>query len=139
MKQFQVMNKFKKLALKVKEVAQLIIKYLDISLCSELQILICVSGLQVIAESLPEEEIKGIQTIFDDMMNTEKSSFTKKQKKSTYEELKTRMNRLGYKLSETEVKQLMEAVSIITVSLLPAYILISERENLKHICLTFLF
>lgn len=32
----------------------------------------------------------------------------------TYEELKTGLARLGSKLSETEVQQLMEAVSIIT-------------------------
>lgn len=63
-------------------------------------------GLQVIAESLSEEEIKGLKTMFANI-DTDKSGTI------TYEELKTGLTRLGSKLSETEVKQLMEAVSII--------------------------
>lgn len=68
--------------------------------------LLCVIGLQVIAESLSEEEIKGLKTMFANI-DTDKSGTI------TYEELKTGLTRLGSKLSETEVKQLMEAVSII--------------------------
>ena len=59
---------------------------------------------QVIAENLSEEEIKGLKTMFTNM-DTDKSGTI------TYEELKTGLARLGSKLSETEVKQLMEAVS----------------------------
>ncbi|KAH9797842.1 calcium-dependent protein kinase 21 [Citrus sinensis] len=62
-------------------------------------------ALKVIAEALSEEEIKGLKTMFANM-DTDKSGTI------TYEELKTGLARLGSKLSETEVKQLMDAVSI---------------------------
>ncbi|XP_075481479.1 calcium-dependent protein kinase 2-like [Primulina tabacum] len=75
MKQFRAMNKLKKLALKV------------------------------IAESLSEEEIKGLKAMFTNM-DTDKSGTI------TYEELKTGLARLGSKLSEAEVKQLMEAADV---------------------------
>lgn len=75
MKQFRAMNKLKKLALKV------------------------------IAESMSEEEIKGLKAMFVNM-DTDKSGSI------TYEELKTGLARLGSKLSETEVKQLMEAADV---------------------------
>lgn len=61
--------------------------------------------IQVIAEALSEEEIKGLKTMFANM-DTDKSGTI------TYEELKMGLARLGSKLSETEVKQLMDAVSI---------------------------
>ncbi|CAA0825171.1 Calcium-dependent protein kinase 21 [Striga hermonthica] len=75
MKQFRAMNKLKKLALKV------------------------------IAQSLSEEEIKGLKAMFANM-DTDKSGTI------TYEELKSGLARLGSKLSETEVKQLMEAADV---------------------------
>lgn len=71
----------------------------------ELGIVICVFGLQVIAEGLSEEEIKGLKTMFENMDTDKNGSIT-------YEELKTGLNRHGSKLSETEVRQLMEAVSV---------------------------
>lgn len=58
----------------------------------------------MIAESMSEEEIKGLKAMFVNM-DTDKSGSI------TYEELKTGLARLGSKLSEAEVKQLMEAVS----------------------------
>ncbi|KAK6149758.1 hypothetical protein DH2020_017283 [Rehmannia glutinosa] len=75
MKQFRAMNKLKKLALKV------------------------------IAQSLSEEEIKGLKAMFTNM-DTDNSGTI------TYEELKSGLARLGSKLSETEVKQLMEAADV---------------------------
>ncbi|KAJ0016474.1 hypothetical protein Pint_09935 [Pistacia integerrima] len=75
MKQFRAMNKLKKLALKV------------------------------IAETLSEEEIKGLKAMFANM-DTDNSGTI------TYEELKSGMARLGSKLSEAEVKQLMEAADV---------------------------
>lgn len=60
--------------------------------------------LQVIAESLSEEEIKGLKSMFTNM-DTDNSGTI------TYEELKSGLARLGSRLSEAEVKQLMEAVS----------------------------
>lgn len=53
---------------------------------------------------MSEEEIKGLKAMFVNM-DTDKSGSI------TYEELKTGLARLGSKLSESEVKQLMEAVS----------------------------
>ncbi|OMO64849.1 hypothetical protein COLO4_31769 [Corchorus olitorius] len=62
-------------------------------------------ALKVIAENLSEEEIKGLKATFTNM-DTDKSGTI------TYEELKTGLARLGSKLSEAEVKQLMEAADV---------------------------
>ncbi|OAY25930.1 calcium-dependent protein kinase 21 [Manihot esculenta] len=62
-------------------------------------------ALKVIAENLSEEEIKGLKTMFTNM-DTDKNGTI------TYEELKTGLARLGSRLSETEVKQLMEAADV---------------------------
>ncbi|KFK30978.1 hypothetical protein AALP_AA6G052800 [Arabis alpina] len=75
LKQFQAMNKLKKLALKV------------------------------IAESLSEEEINDLKTIFQNI-DTDKSGSI------TYEELIAGLNRFGSKISETEAKQLMESADV---------------------------
>ncbi|CAA6656597.1 unnamed protein product [Spirodela intermedia] len=75
MKQFRAMNKLKKMALKV------------------------------IAESLSEEEIKGLKQMFQNM-DTDRSGTI------TYDELKTGLARLGSRLSEAEVKQLMDAADV---------------------------
>lgn len=75
MKQFRVMNKLKKLALKV------------------------------IAENLSEEEIQGFKAMFTNM-DTDNSGTI------TYEELKEGLQRLGSKLTEAEVQQLMEAADV---------------------------
>ncbi|KAL8462702.1 hypothetical protein ACS0TY_032841 [Phlomoides rotata] len=75
MKQFRAMNKLKKLALKV------------------------------IAQSLSEEEIKGLKAMFANI-DTDNSGTI------TYEELKSGLARLGSKLSEAEVVQLMEAADV---------------------------
>ncbi|KAJ1424188.1 Protein kinase-like domain superfamily [Sesbania bispinosa] len=75
MKQFRAMNKMKKLALKV------------------------------IAESLSEEEIKGLKQMFNNM-DTDRSGTI------TYDELKSGLSKLGSKLSEVEIKQLMEAADV---------------------------
>lgn len=60
--------------------------------------------LKVIAENLSEEEIKGLKQMFNNM-DTDGSGTI------TYEELKTGLSKLGSKLSEAEIQQLMEAVS----------------------------
>ncbi|KAE8728688.1 Calcium-dependent protein kinase 21 [Hibiscus syriacus] len=62
-------------------------------------------ALKVIAENLSEEEIKGLKAMFKNM-DTDKSGTI------TYEELKAGLARLGSKLSEAEVKQLMEAADV---------------------------
>lgn len=61
------------------------------------------SFLQVIAENLSEEEIMGMKEMFKSM-DTDNSGTI------TFEELKAGLPKLGTKLSESEVKQLMEAV-----------------------------
>ncbi|CBI23246.3 unnamed protein product, partial [Vitis vinifera] len=62
-------------------------------------------ALKVIAENLSEEEIKGLKAMFTNM-DTDKSGTI------TYEELKSGLARLGSRLSETEVQQLMEAADV---------------------------
>ncbi|GMI72273.1 calcium-dependent protein kinase 21 [Hibiscus trionum] len=62
-------------------------------------------ALKVIAENLSEEEIKGLKAMFTNI-DTDNSGTI------TYEELKEGLARLGSKLTETEVKQLMEAADV---------------------------
>ncbi|KAK8960702.1 Calcium-dependent protein kinase isoform 2 [Platanthera guangdongensis] len=62
-------------------------------------------ALKVIAENLSEEEIKGLKQMFSNMDTDNSGSIT-------YEELKTGLARLGSKLSEFEVKQLMDAADV---------------------------
>lgn len=75
MKQFRAMNKLKKVALKV------------------------------IAESLSEEEIRGLKEMF-------KSIDADNSGTVTFEELKNGLARFGSKISETEVRQLMDAADV---------------------------
>ncbi|KAG0497060.1 hypothetical protein HPP92_001751 [Vanilla planifolia] len=62
-------------------------------------------AMKVIAENLSEEEIKGLKQMFKNM-DTDRSGTI------TYEELKIGLNKLGSKLSETEVQQLMDAADV---------------------------
>ncbi|CAL0317475.1 unnamed protein product [Lupinus luteus] len=62
-------------------------------------------ALKVIAENLSEEEIKGLKSMFTNM-DTDNSGTI------TYEELRAGLQRLGSKLTETEVQQLMEAADV---------------------------
>ncbi|PSR98421.1 Calcium-dependent protein kinase [Actinidia chinensis var. chinensis] len=62
-------------------------------------------ALKVIAENLSAEEIKGLKAMFTNI-DTDKSGTI------TYEELKTGLTRLGSRLSEAEVKQLMDAADV---------------------------
>ncbi|KAK1360801.1 Calcium-dependent protein kinase [Heracleum sosnowskyi] len=62
-------------------------------------------ALKVIAENLSAEEIQGLKSMFTNM-DTDNSGTI------TYEELKTGLARLGSKLTEAEVKQLMEAADV---------------------------
>ncbi|KAF2536411.1 hypothetical protein F2Q68_00020533, partial [Brassica cretica] len=65
-------------------------------------------ALTVMAKNLSEEEIKGLKTTFNNI-NTDKSGTV------TPEELKRGLTTLGSKVSETEVKQLIEAQSTLDV------------------------
>lgn len=98
MKQFRAMNKLKKMALKVTVFILMLTWLVFLYLMFFFQI--CV---QVIASNLNEEEIKGLKQMFMNM-DTDNSGTI------TYEELKAGLAKLGSKLSEAEVKQLMEAV-----------------------------
>ncbi|GFZ03230.1 calcium-dependent protein kinase 15 [Actinidia rufa] len=62
-------------------------------------------ALLVIAENLSEEEIKGLKAMFTNI-DTDKSGTI------NYEELKTGLARLGSRLSEAEIEQLMEAADV---------------------------
>lgn len=55
------------------------------------------------AENLSEEELKGLKQMFKNI-DTDRSGAI------TFEELKTGLSRLGSRLSEHEIKQLMDAV-----------------------------
>ena len=55
------------------------------------------------AENLSEEELKGLKQMFKNI-DTDRSGAI------TLEELKTGLSRLGSRLSEHEIKQLMDAV-----------------------------
>lgn len=63
-------------------------------------------ALKVIAENLSTEEIQGLKSMFTNM-DTDNSGTI------TYEELKAGLARLGSKLTEAEVRQLMDAVSVV--------------------------
>ncbi|GMN51591.1 hypothetical protein TIFTF001_020737 [Ficus carica] len=62
-------------------------------------------ALKVIAENLSEEEIQGLKAMFTNIDTDNSGSIT-------YDELKSGLARLGSKLTETEVKQLMEAADV---------------------------
>ncbi|XP_058098341.1 calcium-dependent protein kinase 29-like isoform X1 [Magnolia sinica] len=62
-------------------------------------------ALKVIAENLSEEEIKNLKEMFKNMDTDQSGTIT-------YEELKIGLSRLGSKLSESEVKELMDAADI---------------------------
>ena len=59
---------------------------------------------KVIAENISEKETKGLIQMFNNM-DTDRSGTI------TFEELKSGLTKLGSKLSESEIKQLMDAVS----------------------------
>ena len=65
--------------------------------------------LQVIAESLSEEEIGGLKELFK-MIDTDNSGTI------TYEELKDGLKRVGSDLMEPEIQSLMDAVSAMQLS-----------------------
>ncbi|CAN1165757.1 Calcium-dependent protein kinase 21 [Linum perenne] len=62
-------------------------------------------ALKVIAANLSEEEIRGLNTVFMNLDTDQSGTIT-------FEELKIGLARLGSKLTETEVKQLMEAADV---------------------------
>lgn len=79
----------------------------------------------MIAENLSEEEIVGLKEMFKSM-DTDNSGTI------TFEELKAGLPKLGTKLSESEVRQLMEAVSFL-------WMFFCSRINLPCISQNFFF
>lgn len=63
--------------------------------------------IQVIAESLSEEEIAGLKEMFK-AMDTDNSGAI------TFDELKAGLQRYGYTMKDTEIRDLMDAVSAIS-------------------------
>jgi Ca2+-binding EF-hand superfamily protein len=63
---------------------------------------------QIVAESLSEEEIMGLREMF-------KSLDTDNSGTITLEELRAGLPKLGTKVTETEIRQLMEAVCLYIV------------------------
>lgn len=70
--------------------------------------------IKFIAQNLKEEELKGLKTMFANI-DTDKSGTI------TYDELKTGLEKLGSRLTETEVKQLLEDVRRDFFSLFPLH------------------
>lgn len=110
MKQFKGTNKFKKVALKVTLCLNFIAlsstQHPQTSLSNNAEFLVAdllYFSYQVIAESLSEEEITGLIQLFKSM-DTDNSGTI------TFDELKEGLTKLGTKLSESELRQLMEAV-----------------------------
>ncbi|KAG5064699.1 hypothetical protein JHK85_005882 [Glycine max] len=64
-----------------------------------------ITAAQVIAENLSEEEIQGLKAMFTNI-DTDNSGTI------TYEELRAGLQRLGSKLTEAEVQQLMDAADV---------------------------
>ncbi|KAI9201622.1 hypothetical protein LWI28_026303 [Acer negundo] len=62
-------------------------------------------ALKVIAKNLSEEEIKGLKQMFNNMDTDGSGSIT-------YEELRDGLSRLGSRLTEAEIKQLMDAADV---------------------------
>lgn len=65
--------------------------------------------LQVIAERMSEEEITGLKATFE-MMDTDHSGTI------TFEELKAGLERAGSVVKESEVRELMDAVSCVILA-----------------------
>jgi hypothetical protein len=121
MKQFRAMNKLKKVALKVIKCSEFRIissLLLSVPVHSLWYILRCFCWNQVVAENLSEEEIVGLKEMF-------KSLDTDNSGTITLEELRTGLPKLGTKITESELRQLMEAVSsyIIALGVSQAYYL----------------
>ncbi|KAH9611391.1 hypothetical protein KSS87_019505 [Heliosperma pusillum] len=103
MKQFRAMNKLTKLALKaltylVKALTCDIVKIQDLDSKP-------VDVKTVMAENLPDEEIKGLKQMFNNI-DTDRSGTI------TLEELKAGLARLGSRLTEPEIQQLMQAADV---------------------------
>lgn len=78
--------------------------------------------VQVIAESLSEEEIAGLKEMFK-AMDTDNSGAI------TFDELKAGLRRYGSTLKDTEIRDLMEAVSTLNFDLC-IYLLAISMLNL---------
>lgn len=80
---------------------------------------------KVIAKNLSEEEIKGLKQMFRNIDTDQSGTIT-------YEELKTGLARLGSRLSEPEVRQLMDAVRFSTI-IAPLPIISVTINKFNHI------
>jgi hypothetical protein len=103
MKQFRAMNKLKKVALKVigclDFVAFILVK--DLILRANSSNIFRYN--QVVAENLSDEEIMGLKEMFRSLDADNSGTIT-------LEELRSGLPKLGTKISESEITQLMEAV-----------------------------
>ncbi|GAY39213.1 hypothetical protein CUMW_042620 [Citrus unshiu] len=125
MKQFRAMNKLKKVALKRYLVPEFndVRKHLQCGhssflsstkFCNSFFFFPLSLSPQVIAENLSEEEIMGLKEMFKSM-DTDNSGTI------TFEELKAGLPKLGTRLSESEVRQLMEAFFLIVTIVIKCF------------------
>lgn len=87
-----------------------------------------VETLQVIAESMSEEEIAGLREMFK-MIDTDNSGHI------TFEELKAGLERVGANLNESQIYNLMNAVSSNSNKNLSSSSCISTIRPMTYICL----
>lgn len=133
MKQFRAMNKLKKVALKVRVWTSIATNTCAIPVATNITsttgITIGISffSFQVIAENLSEEEIIGLKEMFKSM-DTDNSGTI------TYEELRNGLPKLGTKLSESEVRQLMEAVVYLLMYFLSECVFILAMDSFSACC-----
>lgn len=80
-------------------------------------------AVQVIAESLSEEEIAGLKEMFK-AMDTDNSGAI------TFDELKAGLRRYGSTLKDTEIRDLMEAVSTLNPDLCISLKISMLKKNL---------
>jgi calcium-dependent protein kinase len=111
LKQFSAMNKLKKMALRVSFFSYHITLSHE-SICFQFGIVKLCScnifhnlSMQVIAENLSEEEIYGLKELFK-MIDTDNSG------QITFEKLKAGLKMFGANLGESEIFDLLQAVSI---------------------------
>lgn len=64
----------------------------------------CAGWFQVVADNLPNEQLAALKKMFD-MMDTDNTGDL------SFDELKDGLDMIGHKVSEPDVKMLMEAVS----------------------------
>lgn len=111
-KQFYLMNKFKKRVLRVSFLNYPGYLYVCMVLCALRDFLLSSFNnhlclFQVVADNLPNEQIDCIKQVFQ-MMDTDKNGDL------SFEELKNGLHKIGHPVPDPDVKMLLDAVSFLS-------------------------